>query len=149
MSPRQWQRDAPVERLVNTAIDAARGWLGEEGEPARRTVLVDPALDREGRLLFLGDGEVRLSVETYEALKRLFLVPGFRWTEADPARARQSAFALDALHDASIAAALGEGDVARTGTPPETPAAYRLQTGVREGFARQTRGDWLQQLGVT
>lgn len=149
MSPRQWQRDAPVERLLNTAIDAARGSLGEEGEPARRTVLVDPALDREGRPLLLGDGEVRLSVETYEALKRLFLVPGFRWTEVDPDRARQSAHALDALHDASIAAALGGSDVARPDEPPETPVAYRLRTGVREGFARQTRGDWLQQLGVT
>jgi hypothetical protein len=109
---------------------------------------VDPELDRHGRPFFLGEGEVRVSAGTYEALKRLFFVPGFRWTEADPDRAGQSARALDALHDASISAALGESDVPQPDEPVETPAAYRLRTGVREGFARHTRGDWLQQLGV-
>ena len=150
MSPRQSQRDASVERLFNAAIDAARGSLGQEGDPApRRTVVVDPELDRHGRPLFLGDGEVRVSAGTYEALKRLFFVPGFRWTEADPDRARESGRALDALHDASISAALGESDVPRPDQPLETPEAYRLRTGVREGFARHTRADWLQRLGVT
>lgn len=149
VSPRQSQRDASVERLVNAAIDAARGSLRDESDPARRTVLVDPELDRHERPFFLGEGEVRVSAGTYEALKRLLLVPGFRWTEADPDRARESGRALDALHDASISAALGEVDVPRTEEPLETPAAHRLRTGVREGFARHTRGDWLRQLGVT
>ena len=149
MSPQQSQRDPLIERLVNAAIAASRRSLGEAGPPGRRAVVVDPALDQQRRQIFLGDGEVRLSAGTYEALKRLFYAEGFRWTEADPARARQSAQALDALHDKSIASALGESDAPRPDDPAETLVGYRLRTGVREGFARHTRAGWLKQLGVT
>jgi hypothetical protein len=149
VSPRQWQRDPLVEWLVNAAIGATRRSLGLEAEPGKRPVRVDPALDRQRRPVFLGEVEIRLSTETCEALKRLFYAGGFRWTETDPARARQSAQALDALHDSSLACALGESDVPRPDQPAETGTGYRLRTGAREGFARHTRADWLHQLGVT
>jgi hypothetical protein len=148
VSTQQWEHDPLIERLVNAAITAGRRSLGEAGALARRTVVVDPALDQQQRQISLAEGEVRLSSETYEALKRLFYTRGFRWTDVNPARAAQSAQALGALHARAVAAAQGESDTPRPDRADETLAGYRLRTGVREAFLRSTRGAWLRQLGV-
>lgn len=146
MTAQRSDRDLLVERLVNQAFAAGHQALGGTGRVARRLVVVDPLLDAEGRQIFVEAEQVRLSVEMYEALRRLYYLDGFRWTEVDPARARRSAQALDVLHASSLLAAGGGTDL--PGEDEPTLAGHGFATGFREVFCYRTRAEWLKQLGI-
>ena len=145
MTARQPPRDPLLQRIVNDAMAAGHRALGRTGRADLRAVVIDPELDRQGRPIAIREGQVRLSLDTCEALKRLHYVDGVRWTEVDPRRARRTAQALDDLHAMSLVVAAG-----KTGPDLEvaTLAGHSLAVGVREAFRCRTRSAWLKHAGI-
>jgi hypothetical protein len=146
MTVQQGGRDPLLHRVVNDAIAAGHRALGRTGRPDRIAVVLDPELDRQGRSIVVDEDQIRLSLDTWEALRRLHYVGGVRWTDLDPPRARRTSRALDDLHAMSLAAAAGQ--TGGTGCDVPTLTGHCLAAGVREAFRWRTRQEWLRDVGI-